>query len=198
MSQPILSILICSHTARRPLMDRMVHHLEHQRIFVIDGVEILTATNDDYMERGKTRNQLLDAARGEYCCFVDDDDVVSDDYIEKILAALENKPDICGITGQVIQLRYPVTTRLFHLSVAHPEVFSLPIKGPEREELGISRFASHLCPIRTEIARQVRFPKDVKHEDNGYSGRLQEAGLLRETIIEGVIYYYFYRANLLA
>ena len=92
-------------------MNRMVHHLEHQ---AAEGVEIRTAMNDDYLQRGKTRNDLLDAARGEYCCFVDDDDVVSDDYTAKILTALTSAPDICGITGQVIQMRNPVITRLFN------------------------------------------------------------------------------------
>lgn len=189
-----LSILICSHTARRPLMNRMVHHLEHQQF---DGVEILAATNDDYLSRGKTRNELLDAARGEYCCFVDDDDVVSDDYVAKILTALREDPDICGITGQVIQLRNPVITRLFKLSTRYDQPFSLPVKPEHRDDPEIYGHASHLCPIRTEIARHIRFPEDVNHEDNGYSGRLKDLGPLRETVIDGIIYYYFYRANLI-
>jgi glycosyltransferase involved in cell wall biosynthesis len=189
-----LSILICSHTARRPLMNRMVHHLEHQ---AAEGVEIRTAMNDDYLQRGKTRNDLLDAARGEYCCFVDDDDVVSDDYVAKILTALREDPDICGITGQVIQLRNPVITRLFKLSTRYDQPFSLPVRPEHRDDPVLCAYASHLCPIRTEIARQVRFPEDVNHEDNGYSGRLKDLGPLRETVIDGIIYYYFYRANLL-
>jgi glycosyltransferase involved in cell wall biosynthesis len=189
-----LSILICSHITRKPLMDRMVHHLDSQWR---PGVEILTTTNKDYTKRGKTRNKLLDAADGQYCCFVDDDDVVSDDYVAKILAAIDKKPDICGIMGQVIQLRYPPVTRDFQLSIQYPQIFSLPIKGTERDLPVIRRFASHLCPIRTKIAQSIRFPEDNKHEDNGYSDRLKFCGSLNETIIDGTIYYYFYRANLL-
>lgn len=190
----ILSILICSHTARKPLLERMRHHLMHQ---LVDGVEVLTAFNNDYMERGKTRNSLLDRAKGKYCCFVDDDDVVSDDYVAKILKALEFYPDICGISGRIIQLKCPVITRDFYLSVQYNEPLSLPIKGAERDDPIIFRYSSHLCPIRTKVAQFIRFPENNKHEDNGYSERLKQVGPLKETMIDGLLYYYFYRANLL-
>lgn len=42
----------------------------------------------------KPRNVGIDNANGEYIAMIDSDDMVSDDYIEKILEAIKKKPDI--------------------------------------------------------------------------------------------------------
>ena len=42
----------------------------------------------------KPRNIGLDYANGEYITFIDSDDMVSDNYISKILKVIEKKPDI--------------------------------------------------------------------------------------------------------
>ena len=182
-----LSVLICSHPERKPLLDRMVSHLESQKQA---GVEIVYEFNSDYLSRGITRNKLLDRAKGQYCCFVDDDDVVSDDYIEQILKALEFEPDICGITGRVISL---LTNEAhdFVLSTKHEKPFSLPSR--ELSDGRYLRSVSHLNPIKTEIARKIRFPESkIRHEDNDYTQRLKHLRCkLKEVFIDDVIYYYF-------
>ena len=186
-----LSILICSCENRKPLLQRMLRHLRHQ-----DGdMEILTCLNTDVMQRGVDRNSLIDNAAGEYCCFVDDDDVVSDDYVFKILRATEKKPDVCAITGVVTSL-IDNQTHKFNLSSRHEELFALP--STDLEDDTYKRFLSHLNPIRTEIAREVRFPDEpLLHEDNGYSERLKEyKDDWNEVEIEGVLYYYFNKAKI--
>ena len=92
-----LSILICS------LEDRLVQ-LQQLRTKLIDQsdmdvVEILTETDAGEMHTGAKRNKLLLQAKGDYIAFVDDDDMVSDDYVSKILKAIETNPDCCGLEG---------------------------------------------------------------------------------------------------
>jgi len=40
------------------------------------------------MTIGAKRNQLLHRAKGDYVAFVDDDDLVSSDYVNKVLSAV--------------------------------------------------------------------------------------------------------------
>ena len=42
----------------------------------------------------KPRNVGLDNAKGEYIVFIDSDDMIADNYISKILKAIEKEPDI--------------------------------------------------------------------------------------------------------
>ena len=183
-----LSILICTHPNRASLLSRMLWQLKQQ---LVDGVEVIVELNIDTNTRGASRNMLLDKATGKYCVFVDDDDVVSDDYVSRILTAVRDEPDICAIAGAVTSL-WDNKRRMFILSQKYEPVFSLP-SADHREET-YYRYSSHLCPIRTEIAKKVRFPENMINEDHGYSDRLKKyEGELKEVIIEPVIYYYFSR-----
>jgi glycosyltransferase involved in cell wall biosynthesis len=183
-----LSILICTHPNRAPLLFRMLWHLRHQ---LVDNVEIIVELNIDPITRGASRNKLLDKAAGKYCVFIDDDDIVADDYISQILTAIKSDPDICSIVGAVTSL-WDNKRRRFVLSKKYAPVFTLPSAAHEDEIY--YRYASHLCPIRTEIARKVRFPENMFNEDNGYSDRLKKyEGELKEVAIEKTIYYYFSR-----
>lgn len=48
----------------------------------------------------RPRNIGIKEATGEYIAFIDSDDMVGDDYIKKILRAIEKKPDIVFLSWQ--------------------------------------------------------------------------------------------------
>ena len=48
----------------------------------------------------KPRNVGIDNAKGEYITFIDSDDMVSDNYISKILKVIEKKPDIVFLSWE--------------------------------------------------------------------------------------------------
>lgn len=173
----------------------MTKHLYEQTHGLTDIVEILVQKDINPNFRCKDRNVLIDRAKGDYCCFVDDDDIVSYDYIPKIINAIQSGPDICAITGVVTSL-VDHKTEKFNLSVRHPVFFSIP--SDDFQDGIYKRFASHLNPIKTEIIKAVRFPDEkILHEDNIYSQRLKDfRDDWNEVEIDGVIYYYFNRVKI--
>ena len=96
-----LSVLICSITSRKILLQNLVEELKRQSIDDTNDVEILVEMNNKEITTGAKRNLLLKKARGDYICFIDDDDRVSKDYIVKILEAIKSNPDCCSLEGHL-------------------------------------------------------------------------------------------------
>jgi len=178
ISSKKLSILICSLSSRADKLQRLMTVLQPQ---VNDAVEILIKTDNGEMTIGAKRNLLLEEATGEYIAFVDDDDLVSEDYVKKILEATESKPDCCGIQGIItFQGQSP---RMFIHSLKYKEWF-------EQNNV-YYRCPNHLNPVKREIALLVKFPELNFGEDKDYSNRLVTL-LKEERFISGVIYHYLY------
>lgn len=83
------SILIASvperyHSAHKLLLSL----LEHQSVARIPDVELLYLLDNRRRSVGAKRNSLLDSAHGEYVSFIDDDDEVAADYVQKIRFAI--------------------------------------------------------------------------------------------------------------
>jgi len=171
-----LSILICTIGGRERLLNRLLKMLERQ---TSKQVEILIEKDNREMTIGAKRNLLLEQAKGEYVCYIDDDDMVSGDYIPRILKALETNPDCCGIEGDLI--RKDATYRFIH-SIQYNSWFR---KG------GIYyRCPNHLNPVKRELALLVGFHnKRSRDEDGVYSLQLRPL-LKTEVFIKEPIYFY--------
>lgn len=173
-----LSILVCTLENRQHLLKRLLDVLQPQ---IDDRVEILTKSDSGEMSIGKKRNELLEQAAGEYVAFVDDDDLVSNDYVAKIMTALQSKPDCCGLQGIItFQGQSP---RMFIHSVQYKNWF-------EQNNV-YYRCPNHLNTIKKSIALQVKFPELNHGEDRDFSTRIQPL-LNKEEFINGVIYHYLY------
>lgn len=173
-----LSILIATMPIRKEKLKNLLSILEPQVLG--QPVEILT---DDSMlyNIGVKRNYLLNRAKGEYIVFVDDDDLVSPDYVENILRATETKPDCIGISGTIIFNGHE--QKQWHISKSFKGWF---------EQLGIYyRTPNHISPVRRELALQVMFPPIQFGEDFEYSTNLLPL-LKTEVVIPGNLYFYRY------
>lgn len=172
-----LSILICG------LKDREAILMNLAKILKLQGdsrIEILANIDKGESSIGKKRNELLQSAKGEYVCFVDDDDMISPFYTSHILKAIENNPDCVGIKGVIVQKNHP------------PKYFIHSLKYKDwYEENGIYyRCPNHLNPIKKELAIQVGFPDSYYQEDRNFSLRIKNI-LTTETYIDDPIYYYY-------
>jgi len=177
MKSPMLSILICSLMQRKELLLRLLGLFDLQKN---PCVEILIEVDDGTMTVGEKRGLLLNKARGEYVAFVDDDDLVSNNYVEKILAAIKDKPDCCGMEGLIRFERKRVVKKFVH-SIQYDHWFEMN---------GIyCRCPNHLSPVKREYALQTGFKPIMRGEDRDYSMRLLPL-LKTEVYITGPIYFY--------
>lgn len=176
----ILSILICTIPKRKDLLDRLFTELRSQILQSGKEVEVLIDGKTGTI--GAKRQRLLENAQGEYVAFIDDDDMVSSDYLSSILFALESKPDVVGFMGWITTNGRNKTN--FKISKDC---------GYTKTGKGYERFNNHLSPVKREIALQIGY-KDISFgEDYDYALRLTNSGLIKtERFIAKALYYYQY------
>ena len=180
-----LSILIPTLTRRAHLFERIYGALSKQA----EGqdVEILHLLDSGQMSIGDKRNTLLFMARGEFSCFVDDDDMVAGTYVGRILKAIEAVPDAdcVGMAGIITSGR--IQRKFIH---------SIQCSDYTEGKGVYYRPPNHLNPIRTEISRQFRFPAINMGEDTDWAMQISRSGALtKEAEIEEALYFYTYVAN---
>lgn len=183
----ILSILILSTKSREKYLNRLLSVLNPQ---LTELVEVITVIDEGESTIGKKRNDAVSRAQGEYICFVDDDDLVSNDYIIKILSALKNKPDCVGI--HLLHYNDGMLAGFTYHSLKYRDWF-------ESRESVISlmryyRNPNHLNPVKRDIAQKCPFPETSWGEDREYSKNILQYLTTEEYVMEP-IYYYLYRSQ---
>lgn len=176
---PFLSILIASMAKRKRECDRLMRFLLRQ----LDGgmpVEVLV--NDaEPMSRGAKRQAMLQEARGDYVAFVDDDDLVADDYLVRVLNACAQRKDCCSLEG-VITLGMG-TSRPFYHSLKYDRWFE--------DQVAYYRTPNHLNAVRRDLALQAGFRDMAYGEDLDYSARLYPLLRTEAQVTGGPLYHYF-------
>jgi len=182
----LLSICICSLHVRAEMRKGLFASLNKQIMARPDYKQIEICVDSDNGETtiGAKRNRLLDRALGKFVCFVDDDDQLATDYVNRIMDTIIANPDIdcVGMKGIIVT----------NGSNPKPFIHSVKYKKWSEDKEAYYRCPNHLNPIRTEIARKVRF-NEVNHgEDADFSTRVKPL-LKKEVFIDSAIYYYLYR-----
>jgi glycosyltransferase involved in cell wall biosynthesis len=157
MGSKKLSILICTMPEREGTLGELMDVLEPQ---LTPDVEVLIDP-DEYPTIGDKRNALVARSSGEYVCFVDDDDMVSLDYVGRILKAVEGRPDCCSLIGGLMDGRS--VRGYFEHSIRHAEWAD-----------GAGRFRwlrppNHLNAIRRDLVIKCPFPSKSMGEDHDFS-----------------------------
>jgi len=184
-----LSLLITALQPRVALAIDLLQRLVSQAA-VEGGVEVLMALDDFGCPLAEKRNRLLDMACGRYVAFIDDDDRISNDYLHKILGAIDANPEVDCITFEGWRTDdRNVQTHRMHWSLATHFGY----------DEGTTRFrpVNHLCPIRRDIAVQSWFPVNLPYaSDQPYWRLLLAADLLKtEVHLPDALYYYRWRSE---
>lgn len=179
---PTWSILMATIGQRRNLLARMLGTLLPQvdeaagRVRVLaywDSGELADTCGSALAAIAHKRETLLAAATGEYVCWLDDDDWVTDDYVSSILAALDERPDMVGFRMQVHRDGRP--DRIGEMSLQHT--------GWENRPRLYARDITHANPMRTDIARTASFlARGDGPEDVAWVGQLRAGGLLKSEV----------------
>ncbi|MGB7568345.1 MAG: glycosyltransferase [Chitinivibrionales bacterium] len=173
-----LSILICTLPQRKEKFERLFRLLLGQ---CTNEVQIIS-NEEESITIGCKRNRLIGGAKGEYVCFVDDDDLVSKNYISHILAALSMGPDCVGIQG-VMLVNGNCPRRFFH---------TIESTGWYTSGCEYWRTPNHLNPIKRSIVKKVMFNEFSSFgEDKQFSEEIKPF-LKTEVLIDDPIYYYLY------
>ena len=160
---PKLSILIhCVYNRVTNNMLPLFTKLEEQ-ISKLDNpkdVEIMVLLDNKRRSIGYKRDALLKIARGDYVAYVDDDDIVSDFYIEEAIKAIDENKGVDVITFK---------QRIFENSNG-PFSITFELGYPRNDTPGLvsanaKRPPWHPCFWRRELVQNINFPDEMYGED---------------------------------
>ena len=179
------AILIPTLDERKNYLAVLFQHLQRQ---IEDrNVEIILNATGKELSIGKKREQMLMQTNADYIAFVDDDDMVSHDYIKRIYEAIQSEPDVVGMEGLI------TTDRM------NPQTWSISTKydwGENKDGFKYVRYPNHLAPIKRVHALEAGFPDKKFGEDYDYSMRLKANGKLsKEVYVAQNLYQYHYRTK---
>ena len=116
--QPLLSVLVATVPGRVP---QPFSALFTRLCILATGlpVEVLAFADNRMRSLGDKMNGLLALARGRFTVFVDDDDNVTDNFMERLCWAIKRNPDVDVINYQVKVTLSPGTFGYVYPSLTH-------------------------------------------------------------------------------
>lgn len=140
----------------REKMSRLAPHIRYKIDLAFDNRETSI---------GIKRQNLLQGAEGKYFAFIDDDDAITDVYIEDLVQTIQGGYPVMRLRGQIgaYTFTHSLENKLTS-PMARGEVFLRP--------------PNHLNPMMTDIAKNIHFKNAVRGEDLDWTIRLAQAGLL--------------------
>lgn len=182
---PTWAILVPTLGERRALFERLMGVLLPQLDPYHGRVRVIGWLNNGRPGLPEIRHRMLTEAGTDYVSFVDDDDLVSRDYVDEVMSALGQEPDVVGFQVQCYSNGVP--TAVAHHSIRHGHWVNLPDR--------FLRDVSHLNPVRRKIAMTADFrrAKPGQPEDRAWADQIRRGGLLRtEVVIPRIMYHYLY------
>lgn len=161
------SVLIANITGRESSLQGLLSRIRDRvsRIAPQLRVEYLTYYDNKESSIGSKRQWLLERAQGKYLSFVDDDDDVTDAYIEDLVETIKGSYPVMRLRGQISQYTF---THSIQNSTS-----STMARGEE-----FLRPPNHLNPMMSDVAKLIRFKDAVRGEDLEWTIRLAKSGFL--------------------
>lgn len=178
---PIWSILICTMPKRAHFLEQLLSTLTPQ-IEESDGlVDIIIESDDGVMTIGEKRNLLVSKCQSEYSSFIDDDDLVSYNYVNAHLMKLVSNPDGIGFKGRITQ----------DGKRGQEFIHKGDIKAWQTLNGTFYRPLNHLNVVKNEYRIQAPFPKINMGEDKAQSDDMTKF-IKNYEYIDEVMYFYRY------
>lgn len=182
LNLPLLSILTPS------VPERIDTHLKKliEKINLQIGsknVEHLVLIDNKKRSIGLKRESLVQSATGKYVAFVDDDDDISNDYVDSLLEGIRHNPDVVTFKQYCYINDNPVSIINFSLNNKENEGY---VAGTT-----VNRQPFHVCAWRSSIAKKYSFTDKNYSEDWYWAQQLIKASKT-EYHIDKAIHSYVY------
>lgn len=201
------SILICAIPERYHSVQPLLYNLlERQGVARAADVELHYLMDNKRRPVGAKRNALLAMAQGEYVSFIDDDDDVAPDYVDRVHKAI--------VAGR--RADPPVDVICFHQratlhphNIVHECTYSLSHwknRPPEQRRQLAPAFDGNGQPIanallwtgppahtmvwRREVVKDIAFPDQTFGEDVSWVDRACERAVSEFCLDGGPLYFY--------
>lgn len=148
---------------------------ESQGIARMADVQLVYLMDNRRMSVGEKRNELLRMAKGEYISYIDDDDEVAPDYVQRIYQTIvktrksESPADIICFpqraTLHPANVTHECTYSLAHWRDRKPEERRMLSPSDKPNVLNWSGPPAHTMIWRREVVKDARFPEQNFGED---------------------------------
>lgn len=182
LHQPLLSILTPSVPERIDShLKRLIEKIKNQ--IGDKNVEHLIFLDNKKRTIGLKREMLVEMAKGKYMAFVDDDDDISDDYIDSLLEGISHNPDVVTFKQKCI-----VNDRT-------PAIINFSLNNKENEEYYaggfINRKPFHVCAWKSTLGKKYKFT-DRNYSEDWYWAEQLTKHAKTEYHIDKAIHTYIY------
>ena len=152
------SILILSIPSRLHFLVPLMQKLEGQ-IGDRQDVEIISIMDNKSFGISEKRNELLKLARGSHLAWIDDDDDVADNYIDRLTETIEKNPNVDVISFNQLCYLEKMEAKVFaKMGNPHEEVVFDYASMRYKDTL---RPPYHWCVWKTSLAQSEDFRSDV-------------------------------------
>lgn len=183
-----------------PKLQRYFNLLKLQNLE--NEVEIITHEDNREITIGEKRNILLNKAKGKMISFIDDDDDVSDDYFQLIVEKIKqnNNLDAIEIFCFVFNQQNPKYNYYVFKGLNKNFIKKLPnnfifIPSVCRTNKFLNSKISQLNPIKSDLARSIKYPNIRIHEDFVFGEKIQPLINNVCSILNKSIYIYNYNTT---
>jgi hypothetical protein len=161
------SVLIPTIPGREASLQSLLASLREKLARIAPHLRVEECIAFDNREKsiGRKRQELLQNAKGRYMSFIDDDDAITDAYIEDVAQMVAGSYHVMRLRGQIQQ--YTFTHSLENTlsgKMARGDVFLRP--------------PNHLNPMLTDVAKLISFGDATRGEDLDWTIRLAKRGFL--------------------
>jgi glycosyltransferase involved in cell wall biosynthesis len=185
-----LSILICTVPSRaKKFLPAILSQLEPQ-LQGLTIVELLYIGDNKLMTVGEKRNALVNMARGKYVVFVDDDDRIAPNYVQRLIDGIVYRdeaniePDCVCFNAQIaINGGKPVDV-----------YYSKNNKRDIDTKTAYLRIPNHLMCVKRSIAIETPYMAVSRGEDSQYAKRLLPK-LKVEHLLGDTLYFYDFNSQ---
>lgn len=176
-----LTINICTVPSRVAQLSKLVSHINSQSLPVL---QINYLGDNMVMSIGEKRNWLMAMSRGEYVCYVDDDDQVDNLFVKRILDGIRSGKDVICYGVKISLNGGPL--RPVDYSIHNDHLNSIN---------RYSRKPNHLMVWRRDLVKDVPFDDTSMGEDTIWATKVTALATSEHKINEHLYTYHADRSK---